>query len=41
VLFVDRLSPLKRQFLRRKLEALTRGELPEDYRPPLTTGGAS
>jgi peptide deformylase len=34
VLFVDRLSPLRRQFLRRSLEALARGELPEDYRPP-------
>ncbi len=35
VLFVDRLSPLKRQFLRRSLEALARGELPEDYHPPV------
>ena len=34
VLFVDRLSLLKRQFLRRELEAIARGELPEDYRPP-------
>lgn len=34
VLFVDRLSPLKRQFLKRPLEALARGELPEDYEPP-------
>jgi peptide deformylase len=34
VLFVDRLSPLKRQFLRRQLDALARGELPEGYRPP-------
>jgi peptide deformylase len=34
VLFVDRLSLLKRQFLRRDLEALARGELPEDHRPP-------
>lgn len=41
VLFVDRLSPLKRQFLRRPLEALARGELPEDYRPPLVSGGGS
>jgi len=38
VLFVDRLSPLKRQFLRHSLDALARGELPEDYRPP-TAGG--
>ena len=35
VLFVDRLSPLRRQFLRRSLDALARGELPEDYQPPL------
>jgi peptide deformylase len=41
VLFVDRLSLLKRQFLRRALEALARGELPEGYAPPLTHGGAS
>ena len=41
VLFVDRLSPLKRQFLKRALEALARGELPEDYRPPLASGDAS
>ena len=34
VLFVDRLSPLKRQFLRRQLEALARGEMPEGWRPP-------
>ncbi len=34
VLFVDRLSPLKRQFLRRSLDALARGELPEDHRRP-------
>jgi peptide deformylase len=33
ILFVDRLSLLKRQFLRRSLDALARGELPEDYRP--------
>jgi peptide deformylase len=32
VLFVDRLSVLKRQFLRRSLDALARGELPEGYR---------
>jgi peptide deformylase len=36
VLFVDRLSPLKRQFLRRSLDALARGELPEDFRPPMS-----
>jgi len=34
VLFVDRLSLLKRQFLRRDLEAIARGELPEDHPPP-------
>ncbi|HET9325240.1 MAG TPA: peptide deformylase [Candidatus Eisenbacteria bacterium] len=31
VLFTDRLSPLRRQFLRRSLEALARGEMPEGY----------
>ena len=36
VLFVDRLSLLKRQFLRRALDALARGELPEDARPSAT-----
>ncbi|HVP14518.1 MAG TPA: peptide deformylase [Terriglobales bacterium] len=36
VLFVDRLSILKRQFLRRALDDLARGELPEDYHPPAT-----
>ena len=43
VLFVERLSALKRQFLRRALDALARGELPEGYAPPLThgQGGAS
>jgi peptide deformylase len=41
VLFVDRLSMLKRQFLRRALDALSRGELPEDYAPPVRPGGAS
>jgi peptide deformylase len=34
VLFVDRLSALKRQFLRRSLDALARGELPEGHHPP-------
>jgi peptide deformylase len=34
VLFIDRLSPLKRQFLKKALEALARGELPEGYRSP-------
>jgi peptide deformylase len=40
VLFVDRLSLLKRQFLRRSLEALARGEMPADYRSPAGPGGA-
>ena len=40
VLFVDRLSPLKRQFLRGALEALARGEIPEGYHPPDAPGGA-
>lgn len=31
VLFVDRLSVLRRQFLRKSLDALARGELPEDH----------
>ena len=35
VLFIDRLSPLKRQFLKKSLEALARGEMPEGYRLPL------
>jgi len=39
VLFVDRLSPLKRQFLRRSLDELARGELPEDYHPPVDRDG--
>jgi len=39
VLFIDRLSPLRRQFLRQQLSALERGELPEDYRPPAAPGG--
>ena len=34
VLFTDRLSLLKRQFLRRDLEAIARGELPEGHQPP-------
>ena len=39
VLFVDRLSPLKRQFLRRALDSLARGERPEDYEPPVEERG--
>jgi len=41
VLFIDRLSPLRRQFLRRALEALARGEVPEGYHPSAERGGAS
>jgi peptide deformylase len=41
VLFVDRLSPLKRQFLRRALEALARGEMPEGYAPPVGKEGSA
>ena len=33
VLFTDRLSPLKRQFLRKSLDELARGEIPEGYHP--------
>jgi peptide deformylase len=33
ILFTDRLSPLRRQFLRRDLDALARGEIPEGYHP--------
>jgi len=39
VLFTDRLSPLKRQFLRRQLDALARGEVPEGYHPEAGGGG--
>jgi len=38
VLFVDRLSALRRQFLRRALDSIARGELPEDYHPPVPGG---
>jgi peptide deformylase len=38
VLFVDRLFALRRQFLKRALEALARGELPEGYAPPVSGG---
>ncbi|HEY3216818.1 MAG TPA: peptide deformylase [Candidatus Eisenbacteria bacterium] len=40
VLFVDRLSPLRRQFLRKSLDALARGELPEGYEHPGVPGGS-
>lgn len=33
VLFTDRLSPLRRQFLKKPLDALARGEIPEHYHP--------
>lgn len=39
ILFVDRLSLLKRQFLRRSLDALARGDLPEGYAPSQVSGG--
>jgi peptide deformylase len=38
VLFVDRLSVLKRQFLKKQLEALARGEVPEGHHPPAAGG---
>lgn len=41
VLFIDRLSPLRRQFLRRSLEALARGEVPDGYQPPASSGGTT
>jgi len=40
VLFVDRLSPLRRQFLKKSLDALARGELPEGYGRPAVPGGS-
>ena len=39
VLFTDRLSPLKRQFLKRDLDSLARGELPAGYHPGSREGG--
>lgn len=39
VLFTDRVSPLKKQFLKRELDALARGELPEGYHPGQGEGG--
>jgi peptide deformylase len=41
VLFVDRLSLLKRQFLKGQLEALARGEMPKDWPPAATREGTS
>ena len=42
VLFTDRLSPLKRQFLKQSLDALARGEVPEGYTLAYQqTGGGS
>ena len=38
ILFVDRLSALKRQFLKKQLEALARGEVPEGHHPPAAGG---
>jgi len=39
VLFVDRISALKRALLKRKLEELARGELPEDFPPAAARKG--
>jgi len=39
VLFVDRISALKRALLKRRLEDLSRGDLPDDYPPPAARGG--
>ena len=36
---VDRLSALKRQFLRRQLDALARGEVPQGHHPRAKGGG--
>lgn len=33
VLFVDRLSPLKRQFLKKELDAISKGDIPDGYHP--------
>lgn len=41
VLFTDRLSPLKRQFLRRSLDELARGEIPEGYHPGESGSGGA
>ena len=38
VLFTDRLSLLRRQFLRRQLDALARGEIPGGYHPDRREG---
>jgi len=40
VLFVDRLSLLKRQFLRKALDALARGEMPDGYVAPTASRGS-
>jgi peptide deformylase len=40
VMFVDRLSLLKRQFLRKALDALARGEMPEGYVSPAASRGS-
>ena len=33
MLFVDRLSPLKRQFLKKELDEIAKGDIPDDYHP--------
>ena len=40
ILFVDRLSLLKRQFLRSQLDAIARGEVPAPYRASASAGDA-
>jgi peptide deformylase len=40
VLFIDRLSLLKRQMLRRALDSLAKGEIPDGHEPPVTSEGA-
>lgn len=40
VLFTDRVSPLRKQFLKRELDALARGDLPEGYHPAKGEKGA-
>lgn len=41
VLFTDRLSIVKRQLLRKKLDELIRGEIPESYHPGKGEGASS
>jgi peptide deformylase len=41
VLFTDRLSPLRRQFLKKALDQLARGEIPEGYHPGNARSGGA